>query len=238
MPGPGYRQAREPANPSTSWRCSRPSATRRASPCTEELARSTAALSASRPGRALGLHANTVRLHLERLREAGPGRRRGRAPGHRRPAPAPLLPRAPGRPGSGFDPPAHALLAGLLAAMAERVGADADDATATGRVWGADAGTRTRARQLPRRAGGRAHQARVRACARDRRLRRGPARIDFLHCPFRELAEAYPELVCNLHRGLCEGVVDAVGGGTVEEFATLYDPEPCHVTVGLGSTPG
>ena len=38
----------------------------------------------------------------------------------------------------------------------------------------------------------------------------GPAaRIEFLHCPFRELAEAYPELVCNLHRGLCEGVVDA-----------------------------
>jgi len=31
----------------------------------------------------------------------------------------------------------------------------------------------------------------------------GQARIDFLHCPFRELAEAYPELVCNLHRGLC-----------------------------------
>jgi predicted ArsR family transcriptional regulator len=56
-------------------------------------------------------------------------------------------------------------------------------------------------------------------------------RIDFLHCPFRELAEAYPELVCNLHRGLCEGLVDEVGGGSMKEFATLYDPEPCHVTV-------
>ena len=52
--------------------------------------------------------------------------------------------------------------------------------------------------------------------------------------PFRELAEAYPELVCNLHRGLCEGVVEAAGGGRVEEFATLYDPEPCHVVVGVG----
>ena len=62
----------------------------------------------------------------------------------------------------------------------------------------------------------------------------GAARIEFLHCPFRELAEAYPELVCNLHRGLCEGVVDQVGGGRVEEFATLYDPEPCHVTVAVG----
>ena len=62
----------------------------------------------------------------------------------------------------------------------------------------------------------------------------GGTRIEFLHCPFRELAEAYPELVCNLHRGLCEGVVDEVGGGRVEEFATLYDPEPCHVTVAVG----
>ena len=28
--------------------------------------------------------------------------------------------------------------------------------------------------------------------------------IAFLHCPFRELAEAYPELVCNLHRGIAK----------------------------------
>ena len=62
----------------------------------------------------------------------------------------------------------------------------------------------------------------------------GAARIAFLHCPFRELAEAYPELVCNLHRGICEGVVDQVGGGRVEEFATLYDRDPCRVTVSVG----
>jgi predicted ArsR family transcriptional regulator len=58
--------------------------------------------------------------------------------------------------------------------------------------------------------------------------------ISFLHCPFRELAEAYPELVCNLHRGLCSGVVDGVGGGTVGDFATLYDHDPCRVTVSVG----
>ena len=58
--------------------------------------------------------------------------------------------------------------------------------------------------------------------------------IAFLHCPFRELAEAYPELVCNLHRGICEGVVNAVGGGSVEDFATLYDHDPCRVSVAVG----
>ena len=55
--------------------------------------------------------------------------------------------------------------------------------------------------------------------------------IAFLHCPFRELAEAYPELVCNLHRGICEGVVEAVAGEAVDEFATLYDRDPCRVVV-------
>jgi predicted ArsR family transcriptional regulator len=198
----------------------------------EELARSTAALSASDLAERLGIHANTVRLHLERLREVGlvdvEAVHRGTVgrPQH-------LYFLSPGAPGLGFDPPAHALLAGLLATLAERVGADADDATATGRVWGTEAGTRTRSRSCLG-----ALEAELVKLGFEPAVEsdgsESHTRIEFLHCPFRELAEAYPELVCNLHRGLCEGVVDAVGGGTVEEFSTLYDAEPCHVMVGLG----
>ena len=83
-----------------------------------ELATSTTPLSAQDLADALGLHANTVRLHLERLREAGlvdsEAIHRGTVgrPQH-------LYSLAAGAPGLGFDPPAHALLAGLLAAMAE-----------------------------------------------------------------------------------------------------------------------
>jgi predicted ArsR family transcriptional regulator len=193
----------------------------------QELARSTTALSAQDLAEALGIHANTVRLHLDRLREAGlvevEAVHRGTVgrPQH-------LYSLAAGAPGLGFDPPAHALLAGLLAAMAEQVGADAADAVATGRAWGTERGRATRTRDCLR--------------ALDAELAHlgfepageGDGRIDFLHCPFRELAQAYPELVCNLHRGLCEGVIAAVGGGSIQEFATLYDPEPCHVTVGVG----
>jgi predicted ArsR family transcriptional regulator len=199
-----------------------------------ELARSTAALSAQDLADRLGLHANTVRLHLERLREAGlvdvePVRRGtvGR-PQH-------LYFLAAGAPALGFDPPAHALLAGLLAALSERVGADSEDAADTGRVWGADSGRRTRSRSCLR-----ALEAELARLGFGPSLEpadgahEGNTRIDFLHCPFRELAEAYPELVCNLHRGLCEGVVEAAGEGRVKEFATLYDPEPCHVVVGVG----
>jgi predicted ArsR family transcriptional regulator len=202
----------------------------------EELATSPQALSAQDLADRLGLHANTVRLHLERLREAGlvdvEAVHRGTVgrPQH-------LYFLAPGAPGLGFDPPAHALLAGLLAAMAETLGATGDDAIETGRAWGVDAGKRSRNRSSLAALSNELH-----------RLGFEPAfeiegadgsdgeavRLDFLHCPFRELAEAYPDLVCKLHHGICEGVVHQVGGGSVEAFATLYDPDPCHVTVAVG----
>ena len=206
----------------------------------QELARSTAALSAQDLAEVLGIHANTVRLHLDRLREAGlvdvEAVHRGTVgrPQH-------LYFLAAGAPGLGFDPPAHALLAGLLATMAERTGADATDATATGRAWGAERGNRARTQSCLRaleielgRLGFEPAIETILTAGTGETGAGGCTRIEFLHCPFRELAEAYPELVCNLHRGLCEGVIDAVGGGRVEEFATLYDPEPCHVTVGVG----
>jgi predicted ArsR family transcriptional regulator len=200
----------------------------------EELARSTAAMSAQDLADRLGLHPNTVRLHLDRLREAGLV---DVEPVHRGTVGRPqhLYFLAAGAPGLGFDPPAHALLAGLLAALAESVGADADDAVRTGTVWGREAGRRTRTQSCVR-----ALEGELTRLGFEPALEPSPsgddrtARVEFLHCPFRELAEAYPELVCNLHRGLCEGVVDAVGGGSIEEFATLYDSEPCHVTVGFG----
>jgi predicted ArsR family transcriptional regulator len=198
------------------------------------LASSTAALSAQDLADELGVHANTVRLHLERLREVGlvdvEAIHRGTVG---RPQHVYFL--AAGAPGLGFDPPAHALLAGLLAALAERVGADPNEATATGRAWGSEAGRRTRSRSCLNALEGELSRLGFEpAIEAGDGTAEGSVRIEFLHCPFRELAEAYPQLVCNLHRGLCEGVVDRVGGGRVDEFATLYDPEPCHVSVAVG----
>src|SRR3954469_6436072 len=93
----------------------------------QELAGSTAALTATELADRLGLHANTVRLHLERMREAGlvdvepVHRGTGGRPQH-------VYRLSSGAPGIAFDPPSHALLAGLLAALAERMGADAEEA--------------------------------------------------------------------------------------------------------------
>jgi predicted ArsR family transcriptional regulator len=197
-----------------------------------ELAQSTTPLSAQDLADALGLHANTVRLHLERLREAGvvdvEAVHRGTVgrPQH-------YYSLAPGAPGLGFDPPAHALLAGLLAAMAERIGAASTDAEQTGHAWGVEAGRRTPGRSCLDSLAAELARLGFQPAADEDVDENGQARIDFLHCPFRELAEAYPELVCNLHRGLCEGVVDQAGSGSVVGFSTLYEPDPCQVTVSV-----
>ena len=208
----------------------------------QELGRSPAPLSATELADRLALHPNTVRPHLDRMREAGLVEVE---PIHRGTVGRPQLrySLAPGAPGLGFDPPAHTLLAGLLAALAEQLGGDALDAANLGRRWGTDASGR-------RQSGRGCLAALVAELDRlgfdpvEQELGAGDpdgrrVRVDFLHCPFRELAEAYPELVCNLHRGIVEGVV-AQGGraarptGMVEDFRTLIDRDPCNVTVSVG----
>ena len=200
-----------------------------------ELALSPASRSASELAERLALHPNTVRPHLDRMREAGLIEVETV---HRGTVGRPQLrySLAPGAPGLGFDPPSHTLLAGLLAALADQVGAGGDDAVALGRRWGEEA--------MVRRQGSRGCLAAL--MAELERLGFDPVdsavetedgfgvRIDFLHCPFRELAEAYPELVCHLHRGIVEGVVATCGSGMVEQFRTLGDRDPCNVTVGVG----
>ncbi|MBA2624474.1 MAG: hypothetical protein H0U89_02535, partial [Acidimicrobiia bacterium] len=53
--------------------------------------------------------------------------------------------------------------------------------------------------------------------------------IAFTHCPYARMAEAHPEIICSLHRGIVEGVVGAVGGAEVRHFGTLVDRRPCSV---------
>jgi predicted ArsR family transcriptional regulator len=61
----------------------------------------------------------------------------------------------------------------------------------------------------------------------------GTATVAFAHCPFRELAETHPEVVCSLHQGLVEGFVSAAGGADVDEFHPLTDRTPCQVDLAL-----
>ena len=177
----------------------------------------------------LGLHANTVRLHLERLREAGLVDVERGPPRHGRAARSTSTRSRRARPGSGSTRPATRCSPACSRRWPSGSAPTAIDATAAGRAWGVEAGTPHPLTLV--REGAHGGDAPPRLRPRDRPSWATTTDIAFSHCPFRELAEAYPELVCNLHRGICEGVVEAVGGGSVEEFATLYDRDPCRVTV-------
>ena len=195
-----------------------------------ELARSARPLATADISESLDLHPNTVRPHLERMREAGlldvevGGRGDVGRPQHRYSI-------AANAPSLGFEPPTMPVLARMVLAMAARLQASADDAEAVGRTEGV-----VRAKpyaQAP---------STLEALVSDLdRLGFDPivtdaddpdaAVVAFGHCPFADLAESHPELVCGLHRGLFAGFVAEMGDAEVAEFCTLTSRTPCRVTV-------
>jgi len=197
-----------------------------------ELARSPLPRSTAEVAESLGLHVNTVRPQMERMREVGllevapdhrgsPGR-----PQHR-------YSLAPDAPALGLEPPTFPVLARMLAGVIARGGADLDDVLAAGREQGeaeADGVVATDTAACV--------AALVRLLARygfDPEAVADDdgagATVGFTRCPFRELAEAQPTLVCGLHRGLVEGFVDVAGAAVVSDFGTLVDRHPCRVQI-------
>ena len=195
-----------------------------------ELARAQSPRSTSEVADSLGLHPNTVRPHLERMREVGlldvevDSRGSVGRPQHR-------YALAADAPSLGLEAPAFPLLARMLVSAAARAGISPDDAAAAGAEHG-------RALAATRR--------RDRSCVRVlnsvlAELGFDPATVDdgtaatiaFTHCPFRDVAEAHPEVVCHLHRGLVEGFVEQLGGAGVERFGTLADRDPCQVELSV-----
>jgi len=196
-----------------------------------ELARSPLPLSTADIAERLDLHPNTVRPHLERMREVGllevetDNRGAVGRPQHR-------YTLAADAPSLGLEPSSFRMLAALLAGVAHAAGAEPEHAAEMGRVQGeAAAAGHRRARSCTQ-----ALTAELAELGFDPAVADdGPTTtIAFTHCPFRELAEAFPDLVCNLHRGLVEGFVDALGGARVEAFATLADRDPCRVDLVAG----
>lgn len=210
--------------------------------------------STSEVAAALGLHPNTVRPHLERLRRAGllavSAESQGTVgrPQHR------YQPTADA-PSLGLEHPAMPVLAQLLAEVADTGNPGAGDlAERVGRQWGRREGMNGAARADGAAAGGDGGAAGATAPAGDVGTTPSPdsvaaltgelaglgfdpavtwagtsVTVSFTRCPYRELAEAHPDLVCRLHRGLVEGMVEGIGGAAVGCFATLADRDPCRV---------
>jgi predicted ArsR family transcriptional regulator len=205
-----------------------------------ELAASKVPMSTVDLAEAVGLHINTVRPHLERMREIGllelAAESRGTVgrPQHR-------YSLAEDAPSLGLEPPSFRVLATLLATVA-----------ASGEV------TDEVVRDVGRQQGRALAEGVVRTHAIDGLLDElvelgfepriesesdEATCIAFGNCPFAELAEAFPQLVCGLHRGICEGFVDEVGGSQVSGskvgrtrvvgFSTIEDRLPCRVDLSV-----
>jgi predicted ArsR family transcriptional regulator len=193
-----------------------------------ELARAPAPLATAQIADSLALHPNTVRPHLDRMREVGlldvvtdaqgtVGR-----PQHR-------YSLAADAPSLGFEPPAFPVLARMLLRLAASADLASADAVEAGREQGAAAADRrTRAGTCAE-----ALTAELAALGFDPEsvVDDDGATIAFTRCPFRELAEANPDLVCGLHRGLIEGFADRRGDARVLEFHDLADRSPCQVEI-------
>jgi predicted ArsR family transcriptional regulator len=194
-----------------------------------ELARSSRPLSTSDVAETLGLHPNTVRPHLERMRDVGLLDARPDTAGAVG-RPQKLYSLSAAAPSLGLEPPVYPMIARMLLSLAEEAGIDGELAVGAGRAEG----ERTAHRRVDTR-----RPCIDAAVAMLDELGFDPARVDedgqttvaFTHCPFADLAESDPDLVCSLHRGMLEGFVDEVGGARVVAFHDLADREPCLVRI-------
>ena len=192
-----------------------------------ELARAPQPLATAQIAETLGLHPNTVRPHLERMRDVGlldvvtdaqgtVGR-----PQHR-------YSLAADAPSLGFEPPAFPALARMLLRLAASAGLSSEDAAEAGREQGVASARATGPGPCAA-----ALQEQLATMGFDPEAAGDDdsTTIAFTRCPFRELAEANPDLVCGLHRGLVEGFVDERGDGAVLAFHDLGSRTPCRVEI-------
>ncbi len=177
-----------------------------------ELARSPIPLSTADIGDVLGLHVNTVRPHLERMREVGlldvTSYSRGEVG-----RPQNRYSLAADAPSLGLEPSPMPTLARMLLAAAHSAGLTSDEMADAGRDQGRDQGTQWPA-DTPALDALIGEQARLGFDPEVVDLD-GGAVMAFANCPFRSLAEQHPDLVCSLHCGMVEGLVDQIGGAEV-----------------------
>lgn len=188
----------------------------------------------------LGVHPNTVRFHLDALLEHGQVQR---TPD---PDPRPGRPRALYQAASGMDPAGPRQYLTLAAVLLADLAGSPDGPTRAanaGRAWGARLDPPLTP-ELP-----------ARASAEDRAVHRLVALMDacgfapqvrddtwtvveLWHCPFLELAQQSPEVVCAAHLGIMQGALDAWDAPlAVERLDTFGKPGRClaHLT-SIGGT--
>lgn len=178
--------------------------------------------------KALDVHPNTVRFHLEAL--VSDGQVEHVEPDRKRPGRPPLMFRAIPQMDRG-GPRAYRMLAEILA-MSLASGRDPRaKALAAGRVWGRTlkiskpqgkrTGTQRSIEQL-------VDSLDELGFAPERRGSGGKQQIGLRHCPFLELAEAGTKIVCPIHLGLMQGVLESQAASVrVDRLDAFVEPDLC-----------
>jgi predicted ArsR family transcriptional regulator len=189
----------------------------------DELRAEVDGLDAGELARRVGLHPNTVRWHLGILGDAGIV------------ASQPAARTTPGRPrivysltrdGAGRARDEHRLLATIFAGALAGAEEGAERAEEAGRAWGryliARAPmTRTADEEAVEEVTGLLEQQGFEPSAERRE-------IHMHRCPFYDLAEAHPEVVCPVHKGLISGALTALGSELeVEGLDVFVRPDLC-----------
>ena len=177
----------------------------------------------------LGLHPNGVRMHLERLREAGLVSRERTPQGRGRPRDSWTI--APGaRPGG--DPPSGY---GDLGRWLSRVLARGKSSQRAIETAGREIG-----RELVSADGDASAEQTVFATLvslgfQPERESPAPGRLTYrlCNCPYRDAADESQAVVCTLHRGITRGVLESVAPETKLERFVPHDPYTAGCTIEL-----
>lgn len=181
--------------------------------------------------RAVRLHPNTVRGHLDLLEQARLVTR------STRPRSTPGRPRvvyegSPDASDTGAE--GYRLLAQLLTAT---IRTSADDpvqaAELAGRSWGASRLEALADEEVPPEMANEHLTALLDEIGFEPNTFRQDGRtiIELNDCPFRELARQHPEVVCSLHLGLMKGAAEALGSTEIEQLQPFAEPSMCRTVV-------
>ncbi len=183
---------------------------------------------------ALGVHPNTVRFHLDIL--VSDGRVEHVEPDRKRPGRPPLMFRAIRQ----MDPsgPRHYRLLAEILAMSLAAGRDPRaKALAAGRAWGrrlessAPQGKKMGTKESIEHLVGVLDEF---GFSPERRKSGGEQQIGLRHCPFLELAETRTNVVCPIHLGLMQGVLESLAAPVgVDRLDAFVEPDLClaHLTL-------
>lgn len=185
----------------------------------------------------LAVHPNTVRFHLDTL--VSDGRVERVEPGRKRPGRPPLMFRAIRQ----MDPngPRHFRL--LAEILASSIAAERDPrakALAAGRAWGRRWESPAPQRKKIGTTGSIDRLVGVLdelGFAPERRKSGGEQQIGLRHCPFLELAEARTDVVCPIHLGLMQGVLESLAAPVVvDRLDAFVEPDLCLTHLAMKET--